>query len=138
MPVTGWPDGLWEVPYLGSASPGRAPVASWLRGSNCQLFAYGFLSLFGLKCPALPSSTLWADAEATVRVLVPAPLDIILFNKSKDPFGAHLGIWMGPDEVLHLCKEIGRPVVWALEEFSLRPRYATIVGFKRVLQTMAV
>lgn len=41
----------------------------------------------------------------------------------------------GPEEVLHLSKEVGVPVVWPMAEFSGRVRYATIVGFKRVLET---
>jgi hypothetical protein len=121
------------VPYVGSASPGRATPGSWLAGANCQLFAYGVLSLFGITCPPLPSTRLWRDCRATVAVEQPEPLDIALFNATPDPFGAHLGLWMAPDEVIHLCKEVGHPVVWPLDEFSRRARYATVVGFKRVV-----
>jgi hypothetical protein len=131
-PPGGWPPGLWAVPYVGTASPGRVPPGSWLTGANCQVFAYGFLSLFKLACPALPSSQLWEVSDATAVVDEPRPLDLALFNGSYDPFGAHLGVWMAPDEIVHLCKEIGHPVVWPLEEFSRRSRYGAIVGFKRV------
>jgi hypothetical protein len=40
---------------------------------------------------------------------------------------------MAPDEVLHLCKEIGTPSVWSLADFTKRPRYQVIVGFKRIV-----
>jgi hypothetical protein len=132
-PSDGWPEGFWAVPYVGSASPGRAAPGSWLNGANCQLFAYGMLGLFGIDCPPLPSTRLWRDCRATVAVQQPEPLDIALFNATPDPFGAHLGVWMAPDEIVHLCKEVGHPVVWPRGEFSRRARYATVIGFKRVV-----
>jgi hypothetical protein len=128
---------MWAVPYVGSASPGRVPTGSWLNGANCQLFAYGVLGLFGIDCPPLPSSRLWEDRDTTVVVHQPQPLDLALFNAREDPFGAHLGLWMAPDEVVHLCKEVGHPVVWPLEEFARRTRYAAIVGYKRVTRRSA-
>jgi hypothetical protein len=121
------------VPYDYSASPGYGDPPSWLDGSNCQRYAYGVLSLFGLWCPPLRSSELWDDQESSVAVHEPRPLDLVLFNRSADPYGAHVGLWMGSDEILHLCREVGSPVVWPLAEFARRPRYAKIVGFKRVL-----
>jgi len=95
--------------------------------------AYGVLGLFGLVCPPLRSSELW---RRDVRVVVeqPRPLDLLLINAIEDSYGAHVGLWMAPGEVLHLSKEVGSPVVWPLEEFARRPRYATIVGFKRVIR----
>lgn len=107
--------------------------SSWLDGSNCQRYAYGVLSLFGSLCPPLRSSDLWADHDATIAVGQPEPLDLVLFNGAEDPYGAHVGLWMAPDEVLHLSGEVGFPAVWPLAEFARRPRYATIVGFKRVI-----
>jgi hypothetical protein len=52
-PDSGWPPGLWQVPYLSSATPGSNAPSSWLQGSNCQRFAYGLLALFGLACPLM-------------------------------------------------------------------------------------
>lgn len=133
LPPGGWPPGTWAVPYVASAAPGAVGPGQWLEGANCQRFAYGVLGLFGLSCPPLRSSDLWEDSAATVVVERPGPLDLVLFNATEDPFGAHLGVWMAPDEILHLCKEVGVPVVWPMAEFSRRARYATTVGFKRVL-----
>ena len=135
-PPGGWPPNVLAVPYVGSAAPGKARLGSWLEGANCQLFAYGVLGLFGLACPALPSSKLWHDLDSTVIPEQPGPLDLVLFNATKDPWGAHLGVWMAPDEVFHLCKEVGAPVVWPMAEFSRRARYATTVGVKRVVRTV--
>lgn len=35
-------------------------------------------------------------------------------------------------EILHLCHEVGVPVVWPPAMFAARPRYATLIGLKRV------
>lgn len=120
------------MPYDFSASPDCGDSSSWLDGSNCQRYAYGVLSLFGLSCRPLRSSELWDDKEWSVVVDDPRPLDLVLFNGSTDPYGAHVGLWMAPDEVLHLCREVGFPVVWSLGDFAQRRRYAATVGFKRV------
>lgn len=104
----------------------------WLDGSNCQRFAYGVLGLFGLACPPLRSSELWADVDATVTVDRPAALDLVLFNATNDAYGAHVGVWIAPGAVLHLCREIGYPAAWTLENFARRSRYSSLVGFKRV------
>jgi hypothetical protein len=124
---------MWQVPYVSSAVPGVRAPSSWLQGSNCQRFAYGFLAAFGVACPPLRSSELWSDREFTVEVDDPQPLDLVLFNRKNDPSGAHIGVWMAPDEVLHLSREVGVPAVWNLAEFAARPRYATRIGFKRGL-----
>ena len=105
-------------------------------GSNCQRFAYGVLGLFGLKCPPFRSSDLWEDNTDTRTVPLPRPLDLLLFSANESAFGAHVGIWMSPDEVLHLCKEVGTPTVWPLGAFSSRARYQTLVGAKRVTSTV--
>jgi len=101
-------------------------------GSNCQRYAYSVLGLFGIWCPPLRSSDLWLDTNATSVVSVPRPLDLLLFNRIDEPFGAHVGLWMAQDEILHLCREIGTPVTWPVAEFDRRPRYVKLVGVKRV------
>jgi hypothetical protein len=132
-PRTEWPEGIWSVAYASTARPSDHAWSSWLEASNCQRFAYGVLSLFGRECPPLRSSNLWDDTTSSVHVREPAALDLVLFNATDDSFGAHIGVWMAPDEVLHLCKEIGTPSVWSLTDFAKRPRYRVVVGFKRVV-----
>jgi hypothetical protein len=101
------------------------------------VFAYGVLGLFGLSCPPLRSSELWEDSVATVAVERPRPLDLVLFNATEDPFGAHLGVWMAPTKSSTFARksEVRVPIVWPMAGFSRRARYATTVGFKRVLGT---
>jgi cell wall-associated NlpC family hydrolase len=133
-PTNGWPDDIERVPYRHAAGPQAASPVSWLEGSNCQRFAYGVLALFGLQCPLMRSSNLWEDQESTIVVGEPEPLDLVLFNRSEEPYGAHVGVYMDHDKILHLCQEVGTPAMWSFQEFATRPRYSKIVGFKRVLR----
>lgn len=114
--------------HPGSAAVERVPGIA--AGANCQLFAYAVLAHFGRQVPAVRSSELWTD-PSTVRVDVPEPLDLVLVNATGDAWGAHVGVWAGPDRVLHLCAEVGSPVVWRRAEFAARERYRTVVGFVR-------
>ncbi len=132
VPSVGWPDTIANVPYNYGAGPAASVPASWLDGANCQRFAYGVLSLFAITCPALASSELWQEHEVTRVVLTPEPLDLIVFNSTSDPYGAHVGVWMTDTEILHLCREEGRPASWSLDDFARRPRYAHLIGCKRV------
>jgi hypothetical protein len=133
------PDSYWDVRYGGARYPGAPQVLArpgLADGANCQLFAYAVLRLHGLDPPELRSSELWADTTATTRVAVPHELDLVLVNASRDPWGAHVGVWAGRDQVLHLCAEVGRPVLWDMAEFASRPGYRVVVGFKRVDQRL--
>ncbi|MDX3006938.1 hypothetical protein PWY87_35080 [Kribbella solani] len=129
------PAAFWGVRYVGSRFPGSSAVRDrpgLALGANCQLFAYEVLRHFGLAMPALRSSELWSDTQATIRVRVARPLDLLLFNATNDAYGAHVGIWAEEGRVLHLCAEAGRPAVWEMSEFAKRERYQSLVGIKRV------
>lgn len=129
------PDRFWHVPYVGGRYPGAVPRGGVGLGANCQLWAYEVLAHFGHAVADLRSDDLWFDHACTIRVDDPAPLDLALFNHHDDPYGAHVGIWAG-DAVAHLCKEVGTPVVWDLEQFRRRPRYRVLIGFKRSTSTI--
>lgn len=92
------------------------------------------LGLFGLAVPRLRSSELWTDPRLRT-VTAPRPLDLVLFNRTDDPYGAHVGVVLADDEVLHLCREVGRPAVWSYAAFRRRPCYRTVLGFRRVVPT---
>lgn len=96
------------------------------------------LAHFGRRVPPLRSSELWVDTAVTERVLRPEPLDLLLFNRSVDPYGAHVGVCAGDDLVLHLCREVGRPAIWPLAAFAARPRYAVLIGAKRCRRAAGV
>ncbi|MFF5917878.1 hydrolase [Streptomyces flavochromogenes] len=134
--ITVLPAEFWTVRYDGSRFPGAAAVTArpgLAAGANCQLFAYEVLRHCGLTPPELRSSELWSDTEATVRVPVAQALDLVLFNSTAGAYGAHVGVHVGDDAILHLCAEVGRPAVWAAADFAARERYAVRLGAKRVL-----
>ncbi|MEV6330156.1 hydrolase [Streptomyces sp. NPDC051909] len=133
--VAALPAEFWTVRYDGSRFPGSAAVTALpglAAGANCQLFAYEVLRHFGLAPPDLRSSELWSDTESTVHVPVARPLDLVLFNSTARAFGAHVGVHVGDDAVLHLCAEVRHPAVWGPAEFAVRDRYRVRLGAKRV------
>lgn len=133
------PEGLWATRYVGARFPGSPLVTDrpgLAEGANCQLFAYEVLRLFGFDPPDLRSSELWADAEFTERAAAARPYDLVLFNPTQDAWGAHVGVIVGQDQILHLCAEVGHPAVWSWQEFKDRPRYRTLVGIKRVTRRL--
>lgn len=127
------PDGTVDA-----TCPAADAFAELARGANCQRYAYAVLRHFGLLVPPLRSAELWADEEATRRVRRPQPLDLVLFDGGPVEgrpagYGAHVGVHLGPDQVLHLCREVGRPVVWRYPDFAARARYARLLGAKRAM-----
>ena len=132
------PAWFWQVPYAGSRVPGAVPRGTLRDGGNCQLWAYELVGAFGFLIGDLRSDDLWYDIEWTKGVEEPAPLDLVLFAGTPDPWGAHVGVWMGPDAVAHLCEEVGRPAVWALDEFAARARYRVLIGSKRPVRPAAM
>lgn len=124
---------FWTVPYVGERYPGAPGVPGIAAGANCQQYAYEVLRYFGFQVPDLRSSELWNDTGATVRVAGYEPLDLLLFNGSTHSYGAHVGVYIGAAKILHLCREVGKPVVWPVREFAAHPEYSTLVGAKRCL-----
>ncbi|MFL4489823.1 cell wall hydrolase [Streptomyces sp. VTCC 41912] len=122
----------------GPPAAGPAPPPDLTGGADCQRYAYAVLGHFGLRVPPPRSAELWADRAATRPAAPPGPLDPVLFDAGPVParpagYGAHVGVHLGPDRVLHLCREAGRPVVWTCADFAVRPRYARLLGAKRVV-----
>jgi len=132
-PAAGWPDWLWSVPFDGSQYPGARKAAPIEAGANCQHYAYEVLALFGFTIDRLRSSQLWADTGTTTPVGAGElqTLDLVLFNATPDAYAAHVGVVMPAGQVLHLSREIGRPALWSFTDFSVRPRYASLLGGKR-------
>lgn len=126
------PAPFWEVPYVAKRYPGAVPRGEVHLGANCQLWAYEVLAFFGWSMPDLRSDELWDDRIATALVSDPRTLDLVLFSDKPRAYGAHVGLW-NDGRVAHLCREVGRPVIWDLDQFSERPRYQTLLGFKRPL-----
>lgn len=120
-----------DVPYHGNRYPGSLTPRGLKRGANCQHFAYEFLRHFGFTVPNLRSSELWADRRFSSRVRRLRRFDLLLFNRKRASWGAHVGVYLGGGKVLHLCKSVGRPAVWTLDDFAAREEYHTMLGAKR-------
>ncbi len=122
---------FFEVPYEASQIP--AGDNGLGRGANCQRYAYAVLGYFGLNLPPYRSSDLWADRVHTSMVEGSLePLDLLLFGPTNSSYGAHVGLWTGEEGVLHLCRSVGVPSIWSLEQFAAQPDYRVLIGAKRL------
>ncbi len=126
------PAAFWHVPYVDARIPGVPEPEDLAARANCQLFAYQLLRYHGKHVPDFRSSELWTDDTYTMRVTSFEPLDLMLYNRTPEPWGAHVGVYVGDDQVIHLSKEIGRPVLFRCAEFATHARYACFIGAKRV------
>lgn len=120
-----------SVRYEGGQPPGEDHDLS--SGANCQRYAYAVLAQFGISVPPVRSSDLWADTEFTLRVSDFEQLDLLLFSRGGEAFGAHLAVYAGDGRALHLCKSVGQPAIWTLEQFTGRPEYRVLIGGKRAM-----
>jgi lipoprotein Spr len=126
------PEDLWRVPYVAARHPGTTAGYDVALGANCQLFAYALLARHGLFAPHQRSSELWKDRERTRKVTELLPLDLLLFNRTPDAFGAHVAVYLGDERAIHLSKAAGLPRVDTLRDFARQADYACFIGAKRV------
>jgi lipoprotein Spr len=139
LTVTVPPDFL-RVRYEGARHPLARPGSISCEGANCQLFVFELLKHFGYEIAPMRSRELWEDRRFTRQVLhvrQMRPLDILLFNRERLGWGAHLALYLGEGRAIHLSKEVGRPAIWEVSEFSRHERYRTLVGIKRPLRLVA-
>jgi lipoprotein Spr len=125
------PARFMRVRYNGARYPGAAGARGLGGGANCQRFAYELLRHFGREIPDFRSSELWTDRRFTKRVVRMRPLDLLLFNRTPRACGAHLAVYLGGGRAIHLCKALGRPAIWSLEEFAACERYRIFLGARR-------
>ena len=123
------PARLWAMRYDASCFPGSTKMRDGF--ANCQTFAYAVLRHFGRTIPDFRSSELWEDGDHTFVVEQFCLLDLILFNRARRAFGAHVGVFVGENNVLHLSRRVGVPAVWRLHEFAEIASYRVLVGGKR-------
>jgi lipoprotein Spr len=127
------PKRFYQVRYDPERYPGAPGVQGLTEGANCQQYAYEFLRAFGYMIPDFRSSDLWADTSHTTVPKSPGPFDLVLVHDKPDPWGAHVGIYLGDRLVLHLSQKIGVPAIEPLELLTQRGQYCYLIGFKRVL-----
>lgn len=104
-------------------------IKNW---ANCQVFVYELLRFNGKKVPDLRSKELWED-NIYSKVIYNNffPLDIFFFNKEPESWWAHLWIYIWDNKVLHISKDIWRPVIWELEKFKEIKKYEFCLWAKR-------
>ncbi|MFZ0659535.1 MAG: hypothetical protein WAM05_12495 [Candidatus Binataceae bacterium] len=122
-----------RVQYNGACYPGAPNLHGLAQGANCQHFAYELLRHFGRAMPNLRSSDLWSDTRFTRRVVRLLPLDLLLFNRTRRAWGAHLAVYLGRGRAIHLSKQLGTPAVWTLEDFAEHEPYRLCLGAKRAI-----
>lgn len=127
------PEPFWQVSYNGNCLPDADDRFDLGGGANCQRFAYAVLAHFGLMVPGLRSSELWEDRHWTAVTNRIRPLDLVLFNRARTPWGAHVAVCVARNRLIHLCRSVGRPAVWSVREFLGHPEYRHLIGAKRVL-----
>ncbi|MBV8275211.1 MAG: hypothetical protein JO170_08145 [Verrucomicrobia bacterium] len=88
---------------------------------------------FGYAIPNFRSSDLWADTAHTEFSRRPNPFDLVLVHSTPEPWGAHVGVYLGNGLVLHLSKKIGVPAIEPLQSMTRRAEYRYLIGFKRIL-----
>ena len=125
------PASFFGVKYDASRYPGNTK-GGIRHGANCQSFAYAFLKHFGRTIPDFRSSELWDDTVYTAKQKTLKPLDLLLFNKSRKAYGAHVAVYLGSNKAIHLSKEVGYPTIWDLKDFKKRKKYTFFLGAKRV------
>ena len=125
------PQKFLTVCYNPKQIPG-SNLSIFEHGANCQLFAYSLLEHFGYTIPPLRSSDLWADQKTTKNTHNFKPLDLMLYHYKPEAWGAHVGLYIGDGNVLHLSQDIGKPEMKYHQDFSLSDKYKFFIGAKRI------
>lgn len=125
------PERFWRIPYDTAHDRDSPTLGGIESGANCQNFAYELLRHFGRHVPNLRSSNLWDDTEYTITANDYEPLDLLLFNRTRNPWGAHVAVHVGDDRAIHLCRRVGFAAVWPLAQFAARSEYGVLIGAKR-------
>lgn len=124
-------DRFLNVPYDGDCYPGSAKSCGLDNGANCQQFAFEFIRSFGCIIPDFRSNHLWEDTDHTEIVTEILPLDLLLFNRTAEVWGAHVVVCVGKNQFLHLSKRIGFPAIESMEMLLHKPEYTCLIGTKR-------
>ncbi|OEO28280.1 hypothetical protein VW23_005500 [Devosia insulae DS-56] len=128
---------LRDVRYNADHFPGAPKLLGVEGGANCQQYAYALLRHHGFVLPDLRSKELWLDSEHTAVAERMEPFDLVLVHDNPDSWGAHVGLCVGADLVLHLSKTISVPAIETLAELQRRDAYSHLIGYKRPLRRVA-
>jgi len=69
--------------------------------------------------------------DHTTMVTNLEPLDLVLLNDNTNAWGAHVGVYIGKNQILHLSKANGLPAIKELQYLLQNPKYNYFIGAKR-------
>ncbi|MDD3793732.1 MAG: cell wall hydrolase [Candidatus Gracilibacteria bacterium] len=126
------PNYFINIVYNSKIIPNETKYDIIKTGANCQVFSYELLRFNNKKVPDLRSKELWEDNIYSKVIFNDfKPLDILFFNSKSEYYGAHLGVYIGNNKVLHISKDIGYPVIWEIKDFQNVEKYKFFLGAKR-------
>jgi len=127
------PAQFWRIKYDQDHDGGAPLLPSISESPNCQNFAYALLKHFGYEISPFRSSNLWEDAEETVIVTGELrALDLLLFNRTSSPWGAHVALYLGGGKAIHLSKKESTAAIWPFAQFQILAEYRIFIGAKRL------
>lgn len=127
------PAHFFKIPYNSNAYPGNAIGLG--DGANCQQFVYEILHYFNYEISDLRSDELMSDTQYTILVNGEVePFDLLLFHHKPEAFGAHVGLSLGNNEIIHLSKNVGLPRIQTIYELQNDSRYPYLIGIKRPIK----
>jgi hypothetical protein len=130
------PERFKNIKYKSSRIPGVKDQENLLLGANCQVYIYEFLKEFKKNIPNFRSSELWDDIIYTQKIEGDyLPFDIMLYNSKKEAYGAHVGLYIGNGNILHLSKGNEVPKVEMHKAMLVQKKYNCFIGAKRLLES---
>jgi murein DD-endopeptidase / murein LD-carboxypeptidase len=124
---------FWRIRYDQNHDPNTSTLPSISEGQNFRNFAYGLLKHFGFETFPFRSSNLWEDSSETCVVSDELRLlDLLLFNRTKNPWGAHVALYRGGHHAIHPSKNQSEPAIWPLAQFLELAEYRTFIGARRL------
>lgn len=128
------PDDFWRIEFDRKHDRDSPNLPSVAESANCQNFAYSLLKHFGHEISPFRSSNLWEDARETAVVSGELmPLDLLLFNSTPRAWGAHVALYLGDSQAIHLSLKNARAVILPIARFQVLPEYRVLIGAKRLL-----
>lgn len=130
------PDWVYDIEYNHTIDPQNPSSDLLATGSNCQVFAYTLLRWNGKIVPNLWSDEMWNDQDYSQYVESDKiePMDLLFFSKTLSPYGAHVGVYLGSNEVIHNSIIEGKVSVWRMMKFEKYEKYRVLLGGKRFIR----
>lgn len=136
MKIVNIPQYFFAVNYQVERIPGVNNQSDLSLGANCQVFAYELLRVNGLAVANDRSSELWGDECYSKRVTEFEPLDLMLYSPNGEAFGAHVGVYIGDGNIIHLSLQNGQSEIIPHLRMLDNIKYSSFVGAKRILHPL--